>query len=267
MKILLLASVLVTSEVFAWGATGHRAVGEIASEMLNASAGLKVHQILKGQSLARVSTWPDEIKSDPENYKYTYNWHYTDWPDEMHEHNETDSSGMLMGSIDEQLKTLKDPKATDEKKAFALKFLVHLIGDLHMPLHVGNGLDQGGNFCKVIFHNKQTNLHALWDDGMISFTGLSFTELAKFVRLGTTAEEVQSWKQGSPLDWALESKQLRATIYPQEPQTSYCRKETPVMEAEMPKLGYEYSYKFLPVVEKRLFQAGIRLAELLNKNL
>src|SRR5690606_6045852 len=174
-----------------------------------------------------------------------------------------------------QLAVLKDPAASKEKKAFALKFIVHLIGDLHMPLHVGNGLDRGGNSCKVLFHGKEFNLHALWDEGMIEFTQLSFTELAQFATEGRKLEDSRSWKLGSPVDWALESKQLRAQIYPAdvvastEPisQRRYCRQDVPVTMEEMPKLGYEYSYLFMPVVEKRLFQAGLRLAQLLNQAL
>lgn len=77
----------------------------------------------------------------------------------------------MIESLDEQIATLKNENATAKDKAFALKFLVHLMGDLHMPLHVGNGVDQGGNFCRVFFQNSKSNLHAVWDEGMISFTG------------------------------------------------------------------------------------------------
>lgn len=271
MKQLILLSLLFPFSAFPWGATGHRAVGEIAQKNLSAKAAAEVTKILKGQNFARVATWPDEIKSEPESYKHTYNWHYTDWADDMNQHDETNSSGKLMTSINDQLKVLKDPAATQENKLFALKFLVHLVGDLHQPLHVGNGVDQGGNACKVTYHGKSTNLHALWDEEMINFTNLSFTEFAKFASMGRTRAQRAEIMKGTPLDWALESKNLRATIYPdnvapsKEPMSvkEYCRKE--VTAEAQPKLEYGYAYKFMPVVERRIFEAGLRLAYLLNQ--
>ena len=262
--------------VFAWGNTGHRVVGEVASRFLEISTIVKTNQILDGQSLARVSTWPDEIKSDAPNYQYTFNWHYTTWQTEAHDHsesNETATTGLLLKSINEQLAVLKDPEAAKEKKAFALKFLVHLIGDIHQPLHVGNGTDQGGNFCKVTYMSKPYNLHSLWDEGIIDYSNLSFTEMARFVYQGRSLEEIQKAKTGTVLDWARESKELVPTLYPADvtPSTEpisirkYCQKE--VLPEDVPKLSYEYAYKHLPVIEKRLFEAGIRLAVLLNEAL
>lgn len=265
-----------SSAVFAWGNTGHRVVGEVATKFLNADVGYKAYQILKGESLARVSTWPDEIKSEPATYSNTFNWHYTTWQTDDHdhsEHEESASTGFLLKTISEQTAVLRDPNATNEQKAFAIKFLVHLVGDIHQPLHVGNGTDQGGNYCKVTFHNKAYNLHALWDEGMLDFTNLSFTELAKFVMEGRSVEEIRAARTGNAVDWARESKEIVPTVYPanvvQSPEPmsirTYCQKE--VKPEEMPKLAYEYSYKFMPVVEKRLFLAGVRLAQLLNDNL
>ena len=262
----------VTAQAHAWGPTGHRVVGEVAQKFLDVKVQSKVSAILGGQTLARVSTWSDEIKSEPDTYSYTFNWHYTDWKDEDHQHDETNSSGLLLTSINEQVAVLKDGKASLDKKNFALKFIVHLVGDLHMPLHVGNGLDQGGNKCRVMFHNKPFNLHALWDEGLIDFTGLSFTELTSFVSQGRSIEQIRSWKTGTPVDWALESKELRGRIYPEnvtpssEPMSvkEYCRSDITVTTENMPKLSYEYSYQFMPIIERRLYQAGLRLAVILN---
>lgn len=269
MRCLLFIFSLVSLDSFAWGPTGHRVVGAVAEKHLSSQVSLKVKKILQGQSLSRASTWADEIKSDPETYGHTFNWHYTDWKDEDQQHDETHSSGKLLSTIDEQLKTLRNPKASEASKRFSLKFIVHLIGDLHQPLHVGNGLDQGGNKCKVMFHQKETNLHALWDEKMIEFTRLSYTELTDYIPQGKTKKEIAQWRQGSVVDWAKESKLLRPQIYPEAPKKThpYCGNDQTISEEQMPKLGYEYSYKFLPMAETRLFQAGIRLAKLLNENL
>ena len=274
MKTLLLG-LLVSANALAWGPTGHRVVGEIAQKQLDIDVLVKVMKITNGASLARVANWPDEIKSDPTTYSHTFSWHYTDWADDAHDHNEEMSSGSLLKSIRENLAVLKNPAATDDQKAFALKFVVHLVGDLHMPLHVGNGLDQGGNNCKVLFHGQPTNLHALWDEGLINRTALSFTETTEFVQMTRPIASVRAWRSGDVVNWAQESKNIRANIYPLEvvpstiamPVKQYCRKDVPVTPEDMPKLAYEYSYKFLPVVEERLHQAGVRLAYLLNQTL
>ena len=275
MKLFILVMLFTSGNTFAWGPTGHRVVGEIAEKYLDAAVSAKVNKILNNQSLSRVSNWSDEIKSEPNTYSHTFNWHYTDWKDEDHSHDETNSSGRLLTVIQEQLAVLKDLNSPDDKKTFALKFIVHLIGDLHQPLHVGNGLDQGGNKCRVLFHRKETNLHALWDEGMIEFTKLSFTEMANYVSQGRTEAEIHAWKKGDVLAWALESKLMRASLYPENVNISeaplslkqYCRSDIVVTSSEMPKLAYEYSYKFIPLVEKRLFQAGLRLAMVLNESL
>ena len=273
MKFFFLLFLFISFPAFAWGPTGHRVVGEVAQKNLSPKTLTKVKALLNGEDLSRVSNWPDEIKSDPDKYGSTFRWHYTDWPDEMKEHTEANSSGSLIGSINEQLAVLKDKKANHDKKVFALKFLVHLVGDVHMPLHVGSGLDRGGNTCKVLFHGQPTNLHELWDEGMINFTQLSYTELSRYVAQGRSSAEINEWKKGKLLDWAEESKKIRTEVYPADVNPAvgvsrkYCRLEPVVKEDEMPKLAYEYSYRFLPVLERRLFQAGLRLAVLLNDNL
>ena len=278
---LLLAIAFISTNALAWGPTGHRTVGEIAEGKLKSSTLKKVKKILKGKSLAQVSTWADEIRSEPETYKHTFRWHYTDFPKGMEKHNETNSSGQLVTSINEQIKTLKNKKSTDDEKEFALKFLVHLVGDLHMPLHVGNGKDRGGNWCHVTFHDKEMNLHHLWDEGLIDFTKLSFLEMSRFVQEGVSEKELNDYRKGSLSDWANETKEIRDTVYPPEVKTSkknkkkkdngllsYCdRDEDNVKDSMKPELGYEYSYKFVPVLEKQLLKGGVRLAEILNSQL
>jgi hypothetical protein len=266
-KLIFTLGLLSSFNALAWGPTGHRVVGEVAQKFLKINTLMRVHQILKGQNLARVSTWPDEIKSEPQIYSHTFKWHYTTWSQDVHdhsEHNESESTGFLLKSINEQLAVLNDITAVEDKKVFALKFLVHLVGDLHQPLHVGSRNDMGGNLCKVQFHGRVTNLHALWDEDLIEATKLSYTELSSFISQGLTAEKISEIKKGTIISWAQESKNINSSLYPTEP-NNYCQKEVP---SEMvPKLGFEYSYQFMPIVERRLLEAGLRLAELLNQNL
>jgi S1/P1 Nuclease len=266
---------IFSMELMAWGPTGHRAVGEVAQQFLNKNSKAKVHKILNGQSMAQVSTWADEIKSDPDHYSHTFNWHYTDWKNEDDHHDESASSGKLMKAIQDQLAVLKDKKSSQELKSSSLKFLIHLVGDLHQPLHVGNGIDKGGNNCLISFHGQEMSLHQLWDEGMINFTQLSYSELTQFVKEGRSNQDIDSWSEGSPVQWAKESKELREFIYPQNDKMvhlkstsqDYCRPSKSGQAVSAPKLGYEYSFKFMPLIEKRIFQAGLRLAALINKTL
>ena len=103
MKLFILVMILTSGNTFAWGPIGHRVVGEIAEKYLDAGVSAKVNKILNNQSLSRVSNWSDEIKSEPNTYSHTFNWHYTDWKDEDHSHDETHSSGRLLTVIQEQL--------------------------------------------------------------------------------------------------------------------------------------------------------------------
>jgi hypothetical protein len=272
-SIIVLGAMLLSSASFAWGPTGHRIVGEIAQNHLNLLTKRRVKKLLSGESLARVSNWPDKIKSDSDNYGHTYNWHYTDWPDTTIAYNRTDNSGLLVASIENNLNILKNKKATKKDRAFALKFLVHLVGDIHQPLHVGNGLDRGGNRCRIVYQGEETNLHKLWDEKLIEFTRLSFTEYSKFIDIKSKKEN-RDLDGGSPLSWAKESADLRPSLYPEEVNQvvaknsvtlrKYCNKELNLPADQLPKVGYSYGYKLIPLMEKRMLQAGLRLAKLIN---
>jgi hypothetical protein len=273
---LILASSLHAPSAFAWGATGHRSVGLIAEQHMTPTALKHAELILEGHNLAYVSTWADEIRSDPKKYGDTFNWHFTTWQDDVNLHNanlENKSTGFLLSKVNQQTAMLKNAKSSQAEKAFALKFLVHLIGDLHQPLHVGGSNDQGGNACKVTWHSKASNLHTVWDSAMLDETKLSYTELAAFASQDRTKQQIAQWQTGDLNTWSAESKALRRKLYPAEVQAplspvtylTYCQKNAP--SESMPKLGYEYSYEFLPLAQERIFQAGVRLAKILNDSL
>lgn len=276
--IILLGSLILSTASYAWGPTGHRIVGQIAENHLNLLAKRRVKKLLDGESLSRVSNWPDKIKSDPDNYGHTYRWHYTDWADTSVDYNRTTNNGDLVVAIEDNFNILKNKKKTKEERAFALKFLVHLMGDIHQPLHVGNGLDRGGNRCRVVYQGEEVNLHRLWDEKLIEFSRLSFTEYAKFIDIKKNRVN-KKMRKGTPLVWAKESAELRPLLYPEEAPTSiasaksdlnlknYCNKELNLPTEQLPKIGYTYGYKLVPVMEKRMLEAGLRLAKMINEAL
>ena len=240
---------LFVSQAMAWGQNGHRAVGLIAEQHLKKKAQKKINRILADNSLAEVSVWMDDIKSDAA-YNHTHDWHWVTVPGgKKYEETEKNPNGDIIMKIEELVTVLKAGNLTAKQEEEYLKYLVHLVGDLHQPLHVGKEGDTGGNAVKVQWFGQPSNLHRVWDSDMIDGKNLSFTELARFV--GTPSkEQIKAWQATGVREWAYESVQLREQVY---------------SLPEDGRLGYRYSYDNFSTVEQRILQAGIRLAGLLNQ--
>ncbi len=236
---------------FGWGRTGHRAIGYIAWTHLTPAAKTRISKILDGKSIAYVSNWMDDIKSDPE-YDYTHPWHYCTIPDGMtYEEAGTPKEGDVIVTVERLIRELETKQFSkeDRDEATALKFLIHLIGDVHQPLHTGNGKDRGGNDVRVKWFYYNSNLHRVWDEDMIDHKKWSASEMAVEFDVAPPAM-IDQWQKSDVRQWAMESVKFRPQIY------------------DIPsdhKLGWEYEYKNWPVVELRILQAGIRLAGVLNR--
>ena len=232
-----------------WGPTGHRTVGEIASKHLTSKAKREIKKLLKGESLALASTFGDEIKSD-KRYDKFYTWHYINMPiDADYDVTKQNPEGDLVSGIAYCKSVIKDKNASDEDKAFYLKLLVHFIGDLHQPMHIGLEEDKGGNDFKVQWFYKDTNLHSVWDSKMIDDYGMTYSELANNVD-ALTKDQIKNFQKGSVIEWVNKTHKLTREVY------AFSKKGE--------NLRYEYSYKFLNVARKQMQLAGIRLAKTLN---
>jgi len=248
-KVLTIYLIFISLNVWSWGATGHRTVGEIAEQYLTKKAAKNISKVLNGRSLAVVSTWMDDVKSDS-TYDYMATWHWVTIPDgETYETAEQEESGNVIETIERLTAELTKGELSGQKEANAIKILTHLIGDIHQPLHVGTGEDMGGNQVRLKWFWENSNLHRVWDSGMIDSQKYSYTELADAVN-HVTEEEIEKWQSASVKDWAYESMALRDQVY-----------DLP----EDMNLRYEYRYKNWETVEKRLLMAGVRLAGVLNK--
>jgi hypothetical protein len=235
------------SSLFAWGPNGHRIVGRIAMNHLTDEAAIAVSCLIGPEGLDQASTWPDEIRSDPD-WKQSAPWHFISIDDgEILETTARDPAGDVLEAIERFATVLRDPQATRLAKQQALRFLVHFVGDIHQPLHVGRRADRGGNSVKVMWFKEETNLHSVWDSGMIDNEKLSFSEFAAFID-HPTLQELQTWQSAPPSEWVKESKAVRDRVY----------------QIGDGKLSYEYAYKNMPLVKQRLLQGGVRLAGLLN---
>ncbi|MEQ8423339.1 MAG: S1/P1 nuclease, partial [Cyclobacteriaceae bacterium] len=190
----------------------------------------------------------DEVRSE-RKYNFMSDWHWVTIPDGMtYEQTEKNSNGDIIATINRIVSELKSRKLTRAEEVEHIRILIHLVGDIHQPLHVGTGEDKGGNEVKVKWFGKATNLHGVWDSDMIDETKLSFTELAESVD-HLKKDKVNKLQRSSVLDWANESMQLRKQVY----------------NVGDKNLGYKYSYENMDTVRKRILEAGIRLAGLLNE--
>ena len=257
-----LVVVTVPSPSFAWGKTGHRVVAAIADAQLSGLARAHVKELLgQAESLDEAANWPDEMKSNPSPFwqKTASPWHYVTLNGVLYDH--APSEGDALEALGRFSATLRDPNASLADKQLALRFIVHLVGDLHQPLHVGKCCDRGGNDVKVKWFGRDLNLHSVWDSAIVDEQQLSFTEYTAKLQRHTSSDDVIAWWDINPRDWISESAQLRETVYPKlPPKNAKDKKGQPAV----PELSWSYVYEFTPVMERRLSQAGVRLAAYLN---
>lgn len=232
-----------------WGATGHRVVGAIADQYTSNKVKRHIKKLLNHQSLAYVATYADEIKSDKRYNEFSI-WHYVNMPfDKTYEESQKNPGGDLVTGIDYCKKIIKDPNSSNNDKAFYLKMLIHLVGDMHQPMHIGLEEDRGGNDIKVKWQFKDSNLHKVWDSQIIDSYGMSYSELAENADY-LTKSQVKFIQRGSTIDWVNEVQKLTKEVY------------RSVEQGE--NLRYDYSYKYLNVARSQMQIAGIRLAKVLN---
>lgn|SRR5690625_4063322 len=233
-----------------WGKTGHRAVGEIAEEHLSPKAKTAVAGLLDNHSLAFVANFADEIKSDKKYDSYSP-WHYVNFPfGEKYETYPKSEAGDIVQGIETCIAVLKDENSSKEQQVFYLKMLIHLIGDLHQPLHAAIGEDKGGNTFQVRWFQEGTNLHKVWDSHLLNYYQMSYTELAANAdKLSQT--QIFEIQQGTVLDWLYDTREVAEDIYENTRSGQ--------------KLGYDYAYRYMDTVRVQLQKGGIRLAGLLNE--
>ncbi len=249
MTLALSALLALPSPALAWGKTGHRVVGAIADPLLTPAARAGMRNILGVETMAEASNWPDFMRSAPDEYwQHSTPWHYvTVPPGKTYAQVTPPSEGDAVTALRGFTATVKDTSKPLAERQAALRFIIHIIGDLHQPLHAGKGDDKGGNEVAVTFFGKPTNLHSVWDSGLIDDEQLSYSELAAWLGARITPTDRRAWASTDPTVWIAESTALRDQIYPRDP-----------------ALSYTYIYQNKARVEQRLEMGGVRLADYLN---
>jgi hypothetical protein len=225
-------------------------VSKLAQQYLTTKAQKEIDILLDGASLVSISTYGDEIKSNPK-YKALRPWHYINLPlDESYANAKKNPKGDVVMAIKKCIAKVKDQNEPKNERAFYLKLLVHFIGDLHQPMHVGRKEDRGGNSIRLQWFGKTSNLHRLWDSHLIESHGMNATQL-----LGDLEELspklIKEIQNQSLKQWVNESQALAKIIYENTPSNS--------------KLGEEYQSRYLPLLKIQLQRGGLRLAAQLNE--
>ncbi len=254
--IILFFTALLIPYVYSWGPIGHRVTARFAEERLTARARAAVYGLLEPETrLEDASTWADEQRE----IRGSEQWHYVNVPISAARYDPKfcPPAGCVVSKIEEFARVLRDSKSGKSEKRQALKFLLHLIVDLHQPLHVGDNGDRGGNLLQVRFFNTGTNLHSVWDSKIMERhtdnKQVWLWDMTFLANPGMTLE----WAKGTPKDWANETLSLA--------KKAYCLPGTQKLMRPGTRLGEEY-YRFaFPIVQQQLAKAAIRLAYMLNE--
>jgi len=241
-------------QVQAWGVLGHRIVGEIADHYLSKNARKAIVQILGTESMAMTANWADFIKSDTA-YNYLSSWHYVNLPENLSKeavfsYLDQETTPNIYNKLNEMIAVLKNPASLAEQKKLALRMVIHLMGDLHQPMHTARKDDLGGNRIVLSWFNEKSNLHRVWDEQLVDFQQLSYTEYSKVIDHASKAQVAQ-WQSASLKDEVYESYQVCNSIY-----------ATGIKMND--KVSYRYNFDWIATINSQLLKGGIRLAKVLN---
>jgi hypothetical protein len=253
-KLILITIFYIPLQSMAWGTQGHRICGQIASTYLTLKARVAIEKLLGGESLALAGNWADFVRSDPD-YSYLTPWHYVDFDKlytypEMVDYLNHDTNVDAYTKLNFVIGELKKNNLDKKTKLLYLHLLIHLVEDVHQPLHAAHSEDKGGNDFKLNWFTTPINMHSLWDTQLIDFQQLSYTEYAAEIN-HTTAAQRAEWQKAPISKWIFESNQITEKLY------------TEVKPGDT--LNYKYNFTHIATVNDRLLKAGVRLAGILNQ--
>jgi hypothetical protein len=246
--------------IFGWGQQGHDVVAAIAENNLSKKAKKALNEILEGKSIVYYSSWMDNVQNAPDwdtEYSHTKTWHYANvdkgYTYQTMPKNEKGDVITALNFLTKEL-TENIDNLSARKKADYVNMVVHLVGDLHCPMHAGRLSDRGGNSVKVKWFGQNTNLHSIFDSKMIdSARKWGYKEwVDQLDRKDKKFKKAAA--QGTYEDWFMTTVDSAARIY--DYVESSKKKE--------PNLSYQFVYDFSPLLEEQLLMGGYRLAHVLN---
>lgn len=249
LALLCLGSLVAAQRAHGFGPDGHRIAGLVAEAYLCDQARVEIGRFGEGDGLAELGLWADRIRTQPP-WDDSGPWHYVNIADgDSFDDYRSPPEGDALWAIAHFRSRLRSENLTREQRSEALKFLVHFVVDLHQPLHVGRRADRGGTLTEVFIGENRTSLHRLWDTDAIRDAGLP---VAHYVRNVTPMAMLLAagHRPSPPRQWAAESLSLRTVVYGFDPETG--------------QLDEDYLQIARDLVQLRLIQAGLRLADELN---
>jgi len=265
----------------AWGEEGHRMVGVIADNYLTPEARRQVLALLKYDRLAdaqpsqrgtlgEIAYWADEIKDTPWGKRRSA-WHFDDIPvcAAVETSQYCKKGACASAQISRHLDMLANKRELLGRKNEALKWVVHLMGDIHQPLHAATHGDRGGNTVQVSFFGERDNppygtinLHAIWDVHMVRRLIRDKGGENAIVSSGISDTERAAWERGSISEWVNESHEFaRAVVYSSLPVAFSCSGRI----ERVLTIDQAYYSRAAPLMESQIRKAGIRLARVLNE--
>lgn len=251
-SVVLFMIIFPLENVWAWGPMGHRIVSEIAEMHLLPEVKIKIEKNFNIKKLADVANWADEVRKK----RSQGSWHYCNIEKSVRDYNrdrDCPDGACVVEKIKEYVRVLKGRAVPKKKDKEALMYLIHFVGDIHQPLHLGNAKDRGGNNISLVFKGRPTNLHALWDGGLIYPAGKSLIQYARDLNRRMSSRDMERWNLSKVTEWANESRVLALDH-------AYVL-DNPGRGA----LSKGYIEKSREIINLRLSQAGVRLAGLLNR--
>ena len=255
----------ISTQLAAWGPKGHAIVADIAASRLTPITKQNLQRLLGSDSLASIASWADSVRKERDE---SIDWHFVDIPrdapgfsqerdcfrpQDKHKDALTDHHNCVVDRIEMVKKMLGDEKASRADRLEALKWLVHLVGDLHQPLHA---IDEahGGNDIKLEAFGSakcgdyDCNLHWAWDSLLLEHTGYSEEEYVGRLNTLIAQKQMENQPAGTPVDWANESH-LQARR---------------IMNTKPASIDEAYYQANIELVNQKLALGGLRLAVLLN---
>ena len=227
---------------FAWGHSGHVIIGKIAEKHLTDKSKEAIKSILGDESLGEAGTWLDRVAGEKQ-YRGQDNWHFA--------YKDKDFEDNALAKIEEYKSVLKDANSSKDDKVFALRVLIHIMEDIHNPIHCSYYKDFGGHNVKLKWAEtgEKTNLHKVWDSDILHMKNLDDDAYTAELEQKADKGKFEEWSKDEPLAWVRESQSYLDQVY----------------QFSDKKVDKAYYEKNIPVIDKRLTQAGIRLAALLNE--
>lgn len=250
--LVLIVAMCAAFSASAWGPKGHDIVAYIAEQNLSKQARKRISEILGGHSMVYVANWMDNASHTPE-YEHTKTWHYVNVEptEQTYANSAKDPQGDIVVAINDIIRRIGSGTLSLEEERVELMMLIHLVGDLHCPMHAGHKSDRGGNDTKIKYFGNKKKLHSVWDSEIVeSVHRWSYSEWQSQIDILTPKAE-RKVKRSTPNEWVEESVVLANDIYANSDTNE--------------NLSYDYVARYAPIVEQQLLFGGLRLAAILEK--